>query len=55
MFFSVIAITASAIVTLLMGNVLVKYSLLLVVVFATGLFFRHEVSDLFRYTKSFVR
>lgn len=55
MFFSVIAITASAIVTLLMGNVLVKYSLLLAVVFATGLFFRHEVSDLFRYTKSFVR
>ena len=55
MFFSVTIIAASAIITLLVGNMLMKYFLLLGAMFAAALFFRHEVNDLFRYTKSFVR
>ena len=55
MFFSVTVITASAIITLFVENVCVKYTLLLGAAFTAALFFRHEVNDLFRYTKSFVR
>ena len=55
MFFSVTIIAASAIITLLVGNMLMKYFLLLGAMFAAALFFRHEVNDLFRYKKSFVR
>ena len=55
MLFSVTLIAASAIITLLVGNMLMKYFLLLGAMFAAALFFRHEVNDLFRYTKSFVR
>ena len=55
MFFSVTVIIASAIITLLVENICVKYTLLLGAAFAAALFFRHELNDLFRYTKSFVR